>query len=164
MSEVARDKPVPRAALAGAAALIAFAFTASWLSVETGIGATRLPEAAIVEARDLQFKDGDDGSVRIVDAMSGTLVGVIESGAGGFERGVLRSLARERRAHSIGSDTPFRLVQRADGTLSIQDPATGRRIDLDAFGATNLHSFARLVRTPTRSGESRDNGRKGEGA
>ena len=40
---------------------------------------------------------------------------------------------------------PFRLTRWADGRLSVEDPTTGRRVDLGAFGAVNAASFAKLM-------------------
>ena len=37
------------------------------------------------------------------------------------------------------------LIGRADGRLTLADPATGARIDLEAFGPTNAGVFARLL-------------------
>ncbi|MFY7781768.1 MAG: photosynthetic complex assembly protein PuhC, partial [Tagaea sp.] len=42
-------------------------------------------------------------------------------------------------------ETPFRLSMWRDGSLVLDDPATGRRVDLRAFGATNRDAFARLL-------------------
>ena len=64
----------------------------------------------------------------------------------------MRILARERRMNDEGRETPFRLIRWADGRLSIEDPATGRRIDLGAFGAANTQAFARLM--PTSGGKT----------
>jgi putative photosynthetic complex assembly protein len=60
----------------------------------------------------------------------------------------LRGLARERRRSGIGSDIPFELVAHTDGRLTLKDPATARRVDLESFGPTNLMEFARLLRDP----------------
>jgi putative photosynthetic complex assembly protein len=104
-----------------------------------------------VASRDLRFLDRDDGGVAVYSAPDGRLVHVLPHGTNGFARGVLRGLARDRRRSDIGSEQAFRLVRFADGRLSLDDPATGRRIDLDAFGPTNVAVFARLL---TQEGES----------
>ena len=63
---------------------------------------------------------------------------VVAPGTNGFLRGVLRGLARERKLERSAIEPPFRLTRWADGRLSLEDPATGRRIDdLEAFGPTN---------------------------
>ena len=42
----------------------------------------------------------------------------------------MRSLVRERYLKAQDSQTPFQLIRWADGRLTIDDPTTGRRIDL----------------------------------
>jgi putative photosynthetic complex assembly protein len=75
----------------------------------------------------------------------GRVVDVLPPGTNGFVRGVLRGLARERRRQEIGQQPPFRLTLWDDGRLSLEDETTGRRIELEAFGPTNLAAFARLL-------------------
>ena len=66
-------------------------------------------------------------------------------------RGALRALARERKKRGLGPEQPFELIARKDGRLTLHDPATGVRIDLESFGPTNAGVFARLLRTPAAS-------------
>ena len=49
-------------------------------------------------------------------------------------------------------DPPFRLARWSDGRLTLEDPTTGRRIELGAFGPTNAEVFAELMQAPTASG------------
>ena len=95
--------------------------------------------------RDLRFDDRADGGVVITEWPAGDVVAVLPPGTNGFVRGVMRGLARDRRAREIGSEPPFRLTHWSDGRLTLDDPSTGRRIDLDAFGPTNTAVFARLM-------------------
>ena len=57
----------------------------------------------------------------------------------------MRSLVRERKRQGLGPETPFQLLARADGRLTLLDPSTGRRIDLESFGPTNSAVFQRLL-------------------
>ena len=57
----------------------------------------------------------------------------------------MRGLARERKRQGIGPELPFQLVGRADGRLTLIDPGTGRRVDLESFGPTNAAAFVRLM-------------------
>jgi putative photosynthetic complex assembly protein len=98
-----------------------------------------------VAAYDLRFADRPDGSVLVTSA-DGLPVGVMESGTNGFARGVLRSLARERKREGIGQEPPFRLTRWADGRLSLDDPSTGEHVDIEVFGPTNAAAFANLWR------------------
>jgi putative photosynthetic complex assembly protein len=93
----------------------------------------------------LRFSDEADGTVLITDARTGARIDVVHREDGGFVRGVMRGLARERRQHRIGSQPPFRLTRWRNGALSLTDPSTGRIIELDGFGHTNRASFARLL-------------------
>mgnify|MGYP006276983711 CR=1 FL=1 len=44
-----------------------------------------------------------------------------------------------------GAEQPFQLIARADGRLTLADPVTGQRIDLESFGPANAGVFARLL-------------------
>ena len=149
MSDALRDESFPRAPLLAAAALVALAIIAVACVRLTGIGAVHVPDAPTVVVRDLRFEDRPDGGVAVYDVQSDELVKVI-TGSNGFLRGTLRGLARERKRSGFGPDQAFRLVGHADGRLTLEDPATARRVDLESFGPTNVAVFAQLL--PTGSG------------
>jgi putative photosynthetic complex assembly protein len=111
----------------------------------TGIGTSHVPDGTPVESRDLRFADRSDGAVVISEADTGRVVNVASPGTNGFLRSTMRGLARDRKRRDLGADAPFRLTRWADGRLSLQDEATGRSIDLGAFGATNAAVFAHLM-------------------
>ncbi len=108
----------------------------------------RAPDASAVATRLLRFEDRPDGGVAVIDARSGRLIDALQ-GEQGFLRGALRALTRERRMRDLGPQQPFELAARADGRLTLSDPATGTRLDLEAFGPTNVAVFARLLTLPT---------------
>ena len=133
----------PRGVLLGASAML--------LVTLLGVGAYRLsgtnihaPDAPAVATRSLRFEDGPDGSVLVLDGATGAEVDRVQ-GEAGFLRGALRALSRERRKRDLGSAPAFDLIARADGRLTLADPATGERIDLESFGHTNAATFARLL-------------------
>jgi putative photosynthetic complex assembly protein len=142
-------KPVrtsfPQGALLGAAAMIGFAMTAAVVGRMTGLGATHMPQGAAVESSDLHFADRGDGAVVISQAQSGRVVDVIAPGTNGFLRSVMRGLARDRKRQDLGAEPAFRLTRWSDGRLSLDDEATGRRIDLGAFGPANAGVFAHVL-------------------
>ncbi len=109
----------------------------------TGFSPVVQPPAALAE-RTLSFADAPGGAVQVRDARSGELLAELH-GEQGFLRGVLRGLARDRRAHQVGSVTPYVLSLHADGRLLITDPETGQRIDLASFGPDNAAVFARWL-------------------
>ena len=100
-------------------------------------------------SRDLTFTDNADGSVLVRDT-NGATVDVL-TGEQGFIRGTLRGLARNRRAEHVGKEPPFRLTSWSDGRLTLTDVATGRKIELEAFGSENVVVFARLLTLPERA-------------
>ena len=104
----------------------------------------RAPESKPVLVRELLFLDRPDGSVAVVDAKSGRQIDAIV-GEAGFARGTLRGFARDRRARGIGQERPMQLIGREDGRLTLFDPATGRVVDLESFGAINAAVFARML-------------------
>lgn len=103
-----------------------------------------VPDEAAVAVRELRFEDRPDGSVVVIDATTKSVIHTM-TGENGFFRGALRGLARERRRAGLGSEQPFQLIARADGRLTLVDPATGQRIDLESFGPTNAAVFARFM-------------------
>jgi putative photosynthetic complex assembly protein len=94
---------------------------------------------------DLRFEDRADGGVAVRRAEDGRAVAVLAPGADGFIRATLRGLARERRRGDLGPEKPFRLTAWAGGGLTLEDAATGRVLDLRAFGATQAEAFARFL-------------------
>lgn len=141
------DGPFPRAPLFGAAALLGVVLLAVALVRVTGVGMSHVPDAAPVEVREFRFADRSDGGIDVIDARSGSRVTTVEPGTNGFLRSTLRGLARERKRQGISAAPPFRLLGRADGRLTLEDPATGRRVDLESFGPTNAAVFAQLLAT-----------------
>lgn len=107
--------------------------------------AVNLPDGEVITSRDLRFADLSDGGIAISDGIDGSFIGKVEPGEGGFLRGTLRGLVRERRLEQIGSQTPFRISLRSNNSLILEDPATGRWIDLRAFGTTNTGAFLGLL-------------------
>lgn len=147
MSDLMADRPFPRGVLVAAAALLGVALLSAGTARMTGIGTVSSPASVAVEVRALRFEDRADGRVVVLESERDRQreIDVLAPGTNGFVRSVLRGLARERKLRGLGSETPFRLVRWADGRLSLEDPATGRAVELDAFGPTNTAAFARLL-------------------
>jgi putative photosynthetic complex assembly protein len=133
---------VPKAALVAMASIALFALIATAAVRMSGID-IREPDAPAVAVRELRFEDRSDGAIVVTDARDGSRVATFE-GEQGFVRGVLRGFARERKLSGLGAGPPFELIGRADGRLTLRDPATGRIVDLESFGPTNAGAFARL--------------------
>ena len=143
MGPMMHDKPFPKGALASGGLLVGCALLAA-VAGRLGAADPGPPPSAPVAARDLHFVDRPDGAIAVLDA-AGAPVDVAEPGTNGFLRGALRGMARERKRRDFGPEAPFRLTAWADGRLTLDDAATGRRLELQAFGATNAAVFARLL-------------------
>jgi putative photosynthetic complex assembly protein len=94
--------------------------------------------------RALVFQDQKDGGVRVQDGVTGQTLTVLY-GEQGFVRGALRALSRERYSRGLGSELPFEVIARVDGRVTLVDPSTGQRVDLESFGPTNVAEFARFL-------------------
>ena len=152
MSNIDKE-PFPRLALIAAGVLIAVSIAAAAAARYMRVNApdtASVDQAAPLAARDLTFFDMPDGSVEVRDGAGDRVVFVAEPGTNGFIRGVMRGMARDRRARGIGQEPGFRLAEWPDGRLSLEDLATGRSIELGAFGGDNRAAFARLL--PPRAG------------
>lgn len=132
----------PRWVLMCAGGLVAFSLIGVGLVRITGNGPDQ-QAAATVRERLLRFEDRADGGVAVIDGRNGDTVSVVR-GEQGFVRGALRALTRERHARGLGSQQPFQLIARTDGRLTLLDPATGQRVDLESFGPSNAAAFARF--------------------
>lgn len=153
MSAGHKHEMLPRGTVVLAAALMLFALVVVAIVRIAGIPPTASPvmiraQAGIepVQSRSLRFIDRADGAVVIQDVAKDSTAAVIAPGEKtGFIRGVMRGLARERRMHGIGNEPPFTLTLWQDGQLSLTDTATGRSIEMTAFGTANRASFAALL-------------------
>ena len=145
MSSHSHDMAVPRGALIGAGALILTVLVVTGLGRMAGAGTTTPHAGTPVLARSLGFEDRADGAILVRDAEAGRDIAVLEPGTNGFVRGTLRALVRDRRREEITGRAPFRLAAWPDGRLTLEDPATGISIGLEAFGPTNMEAFARLL-------------------
>jgi putative photosynthetic complex assembly protein len=140
-------KPVtdtfPRWVLWATAALLSFTLMAVALIRITGQGPDQLA-AATVNERLLRFEDTAGGGVAVIDGETGKLLTTV-TGEQGFFRGAVRALARDRISRKIGAEEPFKLIARADGRLTLFDPVSGQRVDLESFGPTNAAVFAQFL-------------------
>jgi putative photosynthetic complex assembly protein len=140
------EPTVPRAAIWAAGGLIALTVVLSGVGRLGGFGMAEPAPVLPAESVELRFEDQTDGSVLVSEVTTGNTIAVLGPGTNGFVRGVLRGFARERRQYEIGKEPPFRLTRWDGGGLSLEDPQTGRTVELQAFGQTNYDAFAQLLR------------------
>ena len=130
----------PRWVLWSVACLLSLTIGSVALVRITGNGPDQLA-AATVNERLLRFEDRAGGGVAVIDGTTGQLLTTV-TGEQGFFRGAIRALARDRMARKIGPEQPFKLIAREGGSLTLFDPVSGQRIDLESFGPTNAAVFA----------------------
>ncbi len=106
--------------------------------------ATRPTDVPVVAERNLILFADMSGAVRVLDT-TGTVVADLAPEQGGFISGVGRAVARERGKIGAPADAPIRLVQYADGHLSLYDDQTGWSMQIAGFGADNKAAFAALM-------------------
>ncbi|MDZ4358959.1 MAG: photosynthetic complex assembly protein PuhC [Variovorax sp.] len=122
--------------------LLATLMAVSWQLRATG-GAIAQDNGAVQWQRSLSFEDRPNGDIAVLDAGTRQEVARFQ-GEQGFLRGSLRALARERKRSAFGPDVPFELTGHVGGRITLRDPATGQRINLESFGPTNSAVFAQL--------------------
>ena len=148
------SNPFPKAVLWGAGVLLALSLVAVAFGRFTGIGTVMNPQAKPRVVHSLHFDDRADGAVVITDAETQQVVLELEPGTNGFARGVMRGMARGRKLEGLGNETPFQLVSWSDGRLTLSDPATGQVVEMNAFGETQLESFAAILNAASAKQES----------
>ncbi|MFM9937809.1 MAG: photosynthetic complex assembly protein PuhC [Novosphingobium sp.] len=148
------EQTIPRHAVASAAILVGTALALTMLVRVGVLSREAVPSAERAAAhvtpavvRNLVFVDRSDRALVVRDVATGETVKVLVDGVpgNGFVRGVMRGMARERRAHGVGMEPPFNLTLWKNGTLSLTDQATGRAIELGSFGPDNRAAFAALL-------------------
>jgi putative photosynthetic complex assembly protein len=142
------SRPFPRGPLLGAFLLIGLVLACVTAVRLSGVDIAQ-PTGRAIAVREFHFVDRADGGVTVTDAAAGDrVVEIVQPGTGYFLRATLRGMARQRYREDMGEKKPFRLTAWNDGRLTLDDPATGRHIDLEAFGETNEKVFAQLLTTP----------------
>ena len=132
----------PTTIIAVLAAVVVSIGLAARLLVHVGTPPTARP----LQTADLTMQDREDGSIAVARAADGAILDVVPPATNGFLRVLLAGLVRERRREGIGVPSlPFHLTRWSDGRLTIDDDATHRLIELQAFGPTNAAAFERLL-------------------
>lgn len=146
MTEIFAGQSSPKFFLHAGVAIVGLTILFAGVARVTDVGASRVALAPVVEQASLRFLDNDGGGVR-VEMENGFVIAQYSVGEGGFLRGVMRGLARERRSRDSGPEAAFELARRSDGKLTLADPVSGRVIELDSFGPANSGLFSGLLNT-----------------
>jgi putative photosynthetic complex assembly protein len=137
--------PFPRGILAFAGTAIAIAIISAAAGRMTGI-TYNAPTAPVVESRELLFRDQPNGGVAVYDTSNTAApIDIIAPETNGFLRATMRGLARQRLRQDADREVPFRLTGYADGRLTLEDPTTGRKVEMEAFGISNETVFFQLL-------------------
>lgn len=136
----------PRHLVLGAALVVAGTLALVTIGGLTPVD-PRQSGVSALDSRDLLFADRADGGVAVTDARDGRLIVMVAPGQDGFVRGAMRGLARDRKLNALGAAAPFRLTRWADGRMTLEDTATGRMLEMTAFGQTNTEAFMRFLTT-----------------
>ncbi len=101
------------------------------------------PVAAAITVERTVILEGHGAKAVTVRSADGSLL--LDLAHGGFVTVIQNSLERVRLVHGIDKTLPVRLVQYANGRLTIIDPETGWSAELGAFGSDNRAAFERLM-------------------
>jgi putative photosynthetic complex assembly protein len=133
---------LPRWALLGAGGVI----LATIVVAAIGGNPITMPPSQPTIARSLIFTDAPDGAVLVTDAATHAGVARLAPGSNGFIRATLRTLAHAGSHETAPvANHPFLITAWRDGRLTLDDPVSGRRLDLEAFGSLNSGAFAALL-------------------
>lgn len=141
-----RDREmIPKALLRG---MLALALALGSLAlVSYGVLTHRAHEgvpaaAAIVHERTIALIGGGAQAVTVLDDKGQLLA---EMPHGGFVTVVQNALEAARKKYRVDPARPIRIVEYANGRLTMEDPDTGVSFELYAFGSDNEAAFRRLL-------------------
>jgi putative photosynthetic complex assembly protein len=105
----------------------------------------QFPTGRVVAQRSLVFIDGPDGSVIVNDAASNARIAVLPAKSNAFIRTTMRGIAHAGSHEFAVENHAVVLTMWNDGRLTLDDPMSGRRLDLEAFGRDNAGAYAGLL-------------------
>lgn len=137
-----RTETLPRPYLlgVGAAVLAALIIVGVWGGAPAPVAA-EVPRASLT----LRFVDEADGGLSVINVNTGAEIDRLGEGENGFLRTMLRVIRRDIDRTPAVISMPFRIEAWQDHRVTLTDSATGRRIDLLAFGPTNAAVFIRWL-------------------
>lgn len=100
------------------------------------------PPSEAVRERTVILVGGGAQAVTVLDE-SGALLADLDHG--GFVTVIQNGLQRHRLVHGVQADLPVRIVEYANGRLTVHDDITGWSVELGVFGQDNRAAFERLM-------------------
>ena len=100
------------------------------------------PTAEVLRERTVSLIGGGAQAVTVLDENGAVLADLAH---GGFVTVIQNGLQRQRLMHGVDPDLPVRIVEYANGRLSVHDDLTDWSVELRNFGADNAAAFVRLM-------------------
>jgi len=94
---------------------------------------------------DLRMVTAPSGDVTVLENASGRQIDLLVGDQSGFLRTMIRVIRRDLGPIEDINSIPFRIEAWHDHRVTMEDLASGRRIDLRAFGPTNAEVFIRWL-------------------
>jgi putative photosynthetic complex assembly protein len=138
---------IPRGALIAAGALIATTLLAvGGVQIAKRMAPPTAADAGVevLQERTLRFESQAGGETVVYDAATDAAIDRLKA-SDGFIRTVLVSFAFDRGKQRLAAEPVYRLVHWADGRVTIEDPATGVRINTGAFSPESKAVFRRFL-------------------
>lgn len=148
MIDVTTTKPrapemIPRPLLWAMLGLVLATLSLTTFSVLTGRAHSgQPPEAAILSQRTIFLQGGGAQAVTVLDE-NGQLLADLPHG--GFITVIQNGLERARTVARADQTKPVRIVEYANGRLTVIDDSTGWSVELGVFGSDNRAAFERLM-------------------
>ena len=138
---------IHRRGVRAAIALVLFSLAVTVAVVWTGSGERYAPQTPPASIAQLLFEDHEDGRVTVIDAATERALVEYEPTEGVFVRGIMRTVARQRRIRGLGEgrDVPVELARMEDGQLWLSDPMSEVQFFLGAFGSDNVALFDEIL-------------------
>ena len=140
------ERPIPPAIIVGGGLVMAVSLLAV-SSARMGVAPRQAhPASAVAAAYDFRVSAPDAaGFETVLSARDGRAVAPLSDKGDDFLPSLVDKLRQERALKGLHGDASFRLVRFADGRVSLQDPVTGRELNLESFGSVNEANAARLI-------------------
>ena len=126
-------------------AMLGFWWLGASLAGDTQTAAQKPIRGEVSSSVEITVLDLPDGAVGVFQTQTNAPLARFESGEGSFVRTIFRSLVRDRRVRQVAAPPQFIIRGLSDGRVIVEDPSTGSRIDLDAFGHINAEQFRDML-------------------
>jgi putative photosynthetic complex assembly protein len=149
MNSLSNSKPrapdmIPRPLLLAMLGLVLATLALTSFAALTGRDKVGQPiDAAIVGQRSVILQGNSAQAVTVLDANGQLLMDLPH---GGFITVIQNGLMRARTVARVDQSLPVRIVEYANGRLTVIDDATGWSAELGAFGSDNRAAFVQLMK------------------